>query len=242
MLERYAAAMNNTLANGLTLLAHLASTAEAFSVTELAQHLDLPKSHVHRLLQTLVDQGYALQDDDRRYRVGLEPLVISSALLHHHPLRNIARPHLHALATDSGMNAIIAIPYRNSSGLVIAVSYPAGVPSDPAAAIGGRLFFPTTATGNLFAATVPGFANTSAMDPQVLAAIRQHDYALKSPAQDTPVNGIAVAIHDSNGNVTAALGCSAPGDYFRTHLDRTCDRMRQVATVLSAPLAHRPLA
>ena len=35
----------------------------------LAQRLALPKSHVHRLLQTLVDTGYAVQDADRRYRI-----------------------------------------------------------------------------------------------------------------------------------------------------------------------------
>ena len=84
--------MNNTLANGLALLAELSATAQAHSVTELAGRLRVPKSHAHRLLQTLVEIGYAVQDGDRRYRIGLEPLAISKALLANHPLRIAAMP------------------------------------------------------------------------------------------------------------------------------------------------------
>ena len=46
--------MNNTLQNGFRLLEHLSLTAQEHSVTELTEVFALPKSHICRLLKTLI--------------------------------------------------------------------------------------------------------------------------------------------------------------------------------------------
>lgn len=234
--------MNNTLANGLQLLATLATTAEAHSVTELAQRLELPKSHVHRLLQTLVESGYAIQDADRRYRIGMEPLAISKALLANHPLRQLARPHLHRLAEATGMDAIVSIPHRNGGALVLAGVYPNGEQRDLATAIGNRLGFPGTATGALFAVTIPEHADATRLPAAERRAIARDDIALKDPTLAAPVNGIAIAVRDAEGTVMGALGLSAPINTFTVAVDAARPLLRAAATAINAALAHAPTA
>ena len=64
--------MNNTLYNGFKLLDFLAVSAELVSVKELAEHFQLPNSHICRLLKTLVETGYVEQDPaTRKYRISL---------------------------------------------------------------------------------------------------------------------------------------------------------------------------
>ena len=231
--------MNNTLANGLTLLAFLSGTAEAYSVTELAQHLDLPKSHVHRLLQTLVGMGYCLQDEDRRYRIGLEPLVISKALLAHHPLRQVARVHLHRVAEATGLDTLIAIPHRASTALVLGVAYPGGEQRDAATAIGNLLRFPTTASCTLFAVVIPGFADASVFADDVRADIAARDQALKDPANASEVNGLTTAIRDADGQVVACLGISGPRTAFADDLDRLRAIQAEAAAAIATAYTAR---
>lgn len=234
--------MNNTLANGLQLLATLSATAEAHSVTELAQSLGLPKSHVHRLLQTLVDTGYAVQDADRRYRIGLEPLAISKALLANHPLRQLARPHLHRLAEATGMDAIVSIVHRGGVALVLAGVYPDGEQRDLATAIGNRLNFPGTATGALFAVTIPDYADPTALPAAERKAIARDGFALKDPTLTTTFNGMAASVRDADGQVIGALGLSAPREVFVPGLPNARQLLRAAADAISATLALRPTA
>jgi IclR family KDG regulon transcriptional repressor len=211
--------MNSTLANGLQLLAILSGTAEAHSVTGLAASLGLPKSHVHRLLQTLVGLGYAVQDPDRRYRVGFEALAVSKALLANHPLRVAAMPHLYRLAEATGMDAAVTVPGRGE-GIILASAYPQGVQGDAASSIGNRLSFPETATAALFAVFVPGFADPGLLDGQRRAAIARDRLALRDPNKTTTHNGMATPVRAGDGTVIGGLGLSAPVERFVPRYER----------------------
>lgn len=224
--------MNNTLANGLTLLELLSATAESFSVTELAQRLDAPKSHAHRLLQTLVERGYAVQDPDRRYRIGLQPLVVSSALLANHPLRGVGRPWLHRVSKELGLDAILAIPHDHGCGLVIASVYPEGRQLDPASAIGSRMRPGGTATATLFDALIDGFNPDSPLTATRRRQIRRDGYAVKDPKHEGAGNGLALAIRDADEQIIAAVGCSGPSDHFQAHLPAAIDLLTQAATAI----------
>lgn len=229
--------MNNTLANGLQLLAHLSATAEAHSVTELAQRLKVPKSHAHRLLQTLVELGYALQDEDRRYRIGLEPLAVSRALLANHPLRRLARPHLHRLAEATGLDAVVAVPWRPAQALIIGAAHPQGEPRDQAMLIGGPLAFPGTATGKLLAVLRPGFADPATLTSAERREIARSEIAYKDPGFAGGVNGLAVAVRDADGAVIGALGMSGGGAAFAAGHLRAAKLLRAAVADIAATLA-----
>lgn len=237
--------MNNTLANGLTLLAHLSRTAEPHSLTAIAEALRLPKSHVHRLLQTLVETGYAAQDADRRYRIGLRPLEISSALLSHHPLRRLALPLLHDAAAATGLDAILAVP-ADGVGLIVAAVSPGGRQRDPAAALGHRLGCPDTATGKLLACLIDGFADTSAVPERERAAIRRTGTAIRDPRHQIACNGIAHAVRATDGTepaqhaVIAAVGLSGPSPALLRARERAEAALATVAAALAAAVRPHP--
>lgn len=231
--------MNNTLANGLALLQFLSRTADSFGVSELATALSLPKSHVHRLLRTLVEGGYAVQDSDRRYRVGLRPLEVSSAVLHHLPLRAAALPRLHRLAEITGLDAIATIPH-DGVGLTVAAVFPAGRQRDPGAAIGSRLAPGGTATGKVFATLIDGFADRATVPPRELPSIRRARFAVKDASLAAPMNGMAAAVVDERGAVLGGLGLAGPGDDFRRGFERASALLREHADELGAELSARP--
>ena len=52
------------------LLEHLADVDGALSLSELAQLTDLPMPTIHRLLRSLVGQGYVQQEPSKRYALG----------------------------------------------------------------------------------------------------------------------------------------------------------------------------
>lgn len=56
--------MNDTLTKGLALLETLARSERPLGVTALAERVSMGKSNVHRLLQALVELGYAHRDED----------------------------------------------------------------------------------------------------------------------------------------------------------------------------------
>ena len=58
--------MNNTLIKGLRLLEVLVARAQPVGISELAQELEMGASNVHRLLQALVELGYAVNEGGRR--------------------------------------------------------------------------------------------------------------------------------------------------------------------------------
>ncbi len=229
--------MNNTLANGLALLRFLSGTAERFGVSELAARLELPKSHVHRLLRTLVETGYAVQEPDRRYRIGLRPLEVSCALLQHLPLRVAAVPLIHLLAKSTGMDAITSIPF-DGAGLIVAAIHPDGRQRDPSASIGGRLHPDHTATGKAFSVLIHGFAPPPKLSTSELARIRRDRFAIKDPTLAAPMNGMAAVVADASGTVLGALGLAAPGEDFRRHFAKAAAALRAAATELEARLAR----
>jgi IclR family KDG regulon transcriptional repressor len=229
--------MNNTLANGLHLLAELSATAAAHTVTELATRLQVPKSHAHRLLQTLVELGYAVQDPDRRYRIGLEPLAISKALLANHPLRRLAMPHLHRLAEATGMDAIASVPHRGGSAIILAAVYPGGEQRDAISAVGNRLGHPGSATGALFACLIPGFAEPVDIAAARRRAIARELVAVRDPGFAGTTNGMAAAVRAGDGAVVGALGLSAPGRVFAERYERSRTLLRTAADAIERQLA-----
>ena len=233
--------MNNTLRNGLHLLEHLAGTTESFAISALASHLDLPKSHVHRLLQGLVEDGWVVQDENRRYRIGLKPLELSSALLAHLPLRQTALPVMRQLADATGYDAVLA-QMVDGAVLVIAGEYRLGR-TDPTMAIGRRLGLDRSATGRLLAGYLTPeeqaqmLVRLAPVDPVALQAIwttsRLEHRALNPPTPGAAVVSLAVPVRDRDQRIRGALGLALPASAWSDdHVAELTDRLRRAADAI----------
>ncbi|MEM7799807.1 MAG: helix-turn-helix domain-containing protein, partial [Chloroflexota bacterium] len=109
-----------SLSRGLTILELLGKSDTSISVTEISKILDIDKSSVTRLIQTLTAHEFAMKDPhSRRYMVGpkVEELVRHSN--RGGPLKEISLPILQTLMETTGENSHVAIFYQEKC-LVIA--------------------------------------------------------------------------------------------------------------------------
>lgn len=94
---------------------HLLSTADDdLAFNEIAQKIGLPPSTTHRILKTLVDQGFLHQRRDRRYGLGIEAFAVGASFLRKSPVRRAAVRPLLRLAEETRANVNLAFWHRGT--------------------------------------------------------------------------------------------------------------------------------
>ncbi|HEU4567071.1 MAG TPA: IclR family transcriptional regulator [Marmoricola sp.] len=73
-----------SVSRALDLIEHIAEAGGSAGLSELAERSGLPLSTVHRIVRSLVGDGYLAQGADRRYRLGLRLVPLGEAA--HGPL------------------------------------------------------------------------------------------------------------------------------------------------------------
>lgn len=215
--------MNNTLNNGLRLLEFLANSAATYSVKELAQHFDLPNSHICRLLKSLAQTGYIEQDQTRKYRISPKILCLGNACLAQMTVRNRVRPYLIDLTQHTQCETYLAMPLGGQP-LIVDVIYPGGRTSDVAMTIGQINKLHVSACGKLCAAyqeeavqellmqvcefesyTCHTIANQNDFREE-LKRIRTQEYAVADAELSDDTYAVAAPILGNNGAMLAAIG------------------------------------
>ncbi|MEM9883533.1 MAG: helix-turn-helix domain-containing protein [Planctomycetota bacterium] len=219
--------MNNTLDNGLEMLMFLAGDPRPYGVSELAQALELPPSHVHRLLQTLVAKRYVVRDDRRRYAIGVGALRLGGALLREIPLRRIGVPVLQGLMRRSRWSAVMAVPFDDEA---ISLAYVAqgGRLRPTSESLGTTLGTLTTASGKLLLAMRPADEREDILSRQSFGPGEPHGYhtaadvrreleqiardrvAWRTAGPDRRPTSLAMPVGDAAGPPIAVLGLTRP--------------------------------
>ena len=131
----------------LSIIELLADGARQMPLGEIAERLDLPKSGAHRLLATLVDLGWAEQDDETGfYRLTMRLAVLGQRFYVASGLPDICQPVLDRFARDCRDFARLAVVDGRA---LVWIAHAQG-------AAGGLLYQPAETTG-----TVPLFATAS---------------------------------------------------------------------------------
>lgn len=102
--------MSQTLMKGIRVLEALAHSNQPMGISELARRIDMNQSAVQRLLNTLVDAGYARQaDGSRKYQLtyGLWELGLRS--VEDNEMRRLLRPTMRLGAHLTGMTCFFAL-------------------------------------------------------------------------------------------------------------------------------------
>ncbi len=94
------------LSRGLHILEILAAHSKGLSLSIIAQQSGLAKSSTHRLLQTLIMNGYVRQDahNSNTYFPSFKLLTLSSQLIQDTDLTVIAHPHLELVGAHDRRN------------------------------------------------------------------------------------------------------------------------------------------
>ncbi|MBO7147851.1 MAG: IclR family transcriptional regulator [Lentisphaeria bacterium] len=223
--------MNNTLHNGLKILDFLATKADALSIKEIAEHFQLPNSHICRLLKSLAEIGYAEQlPGSRKYRISLKILNLANARLKKENLLNVSRPYLHQLAEKLNAAVFVTRLYCGYS-LIIGTEAPPFF-TETSNMIIGTLHSPTSsACGKVCIAYSPEEVRQTLLNEidwseagdfqgrrkdfeEELILIRQRGYALR----DIPcrVGAVGVPLFEADGILNGALGVMLPPQRQRT--------------------------
>jgi len=207
-----------------------AGGTEGFRLVDLQQASGLTKPTVHRILDTLKQQGMVEQvEDSRRYRLGQEMAVLGwSANRTVYDLKELAAEDLAAVAAKSGDTGFLAI--RSGAETVcidrLAGAYPVKAFT---VEVGTRRPLGIGATGVALLAALPEEAAEAVLDAnkgnlafypdaglrQIREAVqqaRQVGYALSDGLMLKGVRGVAVVICDSKGRPIAGIGTAAIND------------------------------
>lgn len=214
---------NQTLANGLKLLEHLASEYREFSVAELAETFGRPRSHIHRLLQTLVESGLVHRSEDtRKYLVGFRLLALAGAIADQMPLRRHGRPVLHSLSESARHSSYLIVP-DGDSPMVILTHFYRGKQRSGSLGLGQRLVTHASASGKLFMAygrmpvaeeplrqiTGRTITTASALRSE-LKRIRMNGYSVNRAENNESLYSFAAPVFSQFKEVMAAVGLAAP--------------------------------
>ncbi len=243
----------------LDILELLMQYPDGISLSEISQHLDIPKSSAHGLLATLLGRGYLRAGrQERTYRLGVRLFELGSGYIAGTDLladgQQIVREMAHAceetvhLAILAG-NEVLYVAKEEGSHTIRMVS-----------AIGKR--FPAYGTGvgkMLLAALTPEeldqlyppaqpltpITERTITDPiafrQELARSRQRGYAVDLEESTPGLCCIAAPIFDSAATAVAAISVSVPSIRFTAdHQASLLLLVQQGAERLSRILGHHP--
>jgi IclR family acetate operon transcriptional repressor len=210
---------SSSVGNALALL-RLLQERDLLRVSDAASELGVARSTAHRLLASLKEHGFAVQDGDRSYV--LDPRQrLGHGMLTAETLVPIARPHLEWLVSRTDETAHLIAPegrmvrvidsIEGSQGLRVGSRVGVLLPAHVAAA--GLLFLGALSPQELAAIYTDGPPPGSGA--QTIAEFHaslqgNRPYAISFGQAERGVNSLAMLVTDHNKRRVAAVALSAP--------------------------------
>jgi DNA-binding IclR family transcriptional regulator len=215
-----------TVERALDVLLCFSQEEPVLSLTQIAEHLALPKSTVHRYLATLERARFVRRDGaSGLYHLGLRFIEMASLVLQEADLQRWAQPHLERLAAECGETVDLAVLDGDQVVYLQVIESPQRVKI--AAAVGQRLPAHCTASGKAFLAylaedQVCGIlggglnrytASTRTALPDLyddLRQTRERGFAISEQEYERDINAVAAPILDAHGCPVAVIAVAGP--------------------------------
>lgn len=256
--------MSPTVSTSVRSVARAAAILEQFTLerptltlTEIAAGLDLSKSTCHRLLGTLQDLGFVeLDEETRRYRLGLKLFWLGSVVLKSMELVTQADPVLASLVEETGETAFLVVPDGDEALCVRRLD---GRHSVRVLFLetGKRLAFNAGAAPRVLLAHMPVAewerivgAHTTRMTDNTLMSraelsedrreILRRGYAISREDVSLHACAVGAPVRDQHGVVIAALSVSGIEQRFSgTEEPRLVESLVRAGAVLSTRMGYR---
>ncbi len=248
--------MDTTLAKGLALLDWLARQPEPCRLADVAREFSLARSSAHRSLQTLVECGWAEQDEHSAYRASLRLVELGALVGATGDLK--ARLHAPLAALWRSTGETIHLTVLDGGEVVYLDKFDSPLPVAAYSRVGGRVPAHCVASGKALLAAArkdldtlratlgPLQAHTpnTLTDPEVLAAdleqCRARGHAVNREEWREGVCGLGAPVFDARGQPVAAVGISVPSIRFaREHRRELADALVECAWQCSRSLGYR---
>lgn len=247
----------DALARGLAVLDALAEAeGGVLSLTEIIARVGLDKSGTFRILETLRECQYVTRDSaSKGYRLGPRALALAVAATRSLDVAELAAPTMRGLSLrlqdsvslgvleGARVRYIARVPFRRiiQANIDVGTALPAHATSMGKLLLASR---PDEEVRAIYAAApLPALTTKSitSLDALLaeLATIRQLGYAVADQELEYGLWGLAVAVHDQQERVCAALSVSSPLNRPH-HVPDLLPDLRAAATQISGALGHVP--
>jgi DNA-binding IclR family transcriptional regulator len=240
--------LDSTLSKGLMILEALTAANGPKGVSELSRELELTKSNVFRLLQTLAALGYVQATEDKLYRATLKTWQVGRAVVENFNLRDVAGPAMQMLSSKTGEAIYLAVPDGLNVVYIDKIdstqpirSWNPVAGSAPIHCVGtGKAILAANydrlrdrLVGNLTKYTDRTITSIKALDEE-MATTQKRGYAIDTGEFRERIRSYGGAILLPDGEAVAALGVSVP----EVNLDdgdeeRICDLVKLAAESVS---------
>jgi IclR family transcriptional regulator, KDG regulon repressor len=192
---------------------------------DIAARVGLPRSTVHRILQRLVESGYARAQGDGRYVAGPRVLALAGGLLRQLD-RGYLTPVLQALCDDVGHTVHFALLSGHEATYIEKLEVP-GAGYQMASRVGSRIPLHCTSIGKAILAALPEAerhallrqAELVARTPRTLVTLDDLDRELERVAErgfavddeenERNIRCVGAAVYDDRNRPTGAVSVSA---------------------------------
>lgn len=236
----------STLDRGLAVLTAFTPSRPEWGVVELANHLDIHKTTVHKTLATFMRWGMIQQDPvTRRYRLGLRLVELAQAVSYRQAMAEAARPHLEQLASSTRETARLTVPFGQETFCIESVEGSGERPAPGRIGLIGPLY--AGATGKVLLAHFPrplaerivterapeDHPSRTSPDAfwQSLDEIVSAGYAVSNAEVHVGSIAISAPVWDAGGKVVASVTASGPS--FRVQEGRIPEVISMVLSAAS---------
>jgi DNA-binding IclR family transcriptional regulator len=211
----------------LRLIDALGQSRGEVGVAELSKRVGLHVSTVHRLLATLVRQGFCRQNPETgRYALGAKLFHLGEASLGQTDLRRLAQPFLERLGRETGETANLVVLDGREALYLDKVESPQNLRIF--SRIGHRAPLYCTAAGKVLLAYRPAAESDALLDKgpfkpltrrtvtspvrlrRELAQVREQGFALDREECEEGAYCLAAPVRNAQGRIEAALSVSGP--------------------------------
>jgi DNA-binding IclR family transcriptional regulator len=251
--------VNNTVPaidRALNVLELLAQSRKGFTISEISRRLELPKSSVHLIMNTLEKRGYLKKNQQTgKYRFGMKFISLSRSSIEGLELRAEARPYLEALMRQTLLTVHMVI-LEHDEAVIIEKVEPPGL-LQLATWVGRRMDVHCTGAGKALIAfisddeldrriksrglarhnkrTICSFRNLKAE----LIRVRECGYAFDDEEDEIGLRCIGAPVFGFNDEVLAAI--SIAGTTTQMSDDKVlklAEQVKQAAASISAHLGN----
>ncbi|MBB04419.1 IclR family transcriptional regulator [Pseudooceanicola sp.] len=211
---------------------------------QISQKLDLPKSTVFRLLNTLVEIGYIHYLDDQTYCMSLKVLRLGNLVPSTLGIRDVARPELRALAEMSGETVSLSLLDGNDRMVLDVMESTSKLRS--IVRVGEVVKLHKGAVGRVLMAFQPklniaevfGDAAVPEELDRELEEIRAAGYAFSVGHRLEGAAGIAAPVFDMNGECNYCISVAGPEVRMLNKKDEIASHLTACAQRLSRHLGN----
>lgn len=214
----------------LDILEFMSTHPRPYGATELSRCLEIPKNTVFRILRSLADREYAVQDAATgEYQLSTRVFTLGMSLYTRFELRQRARPHLEWLCRETEETCQIQVPHGDKVLVLDTISpevqfYLRVVP-------GGLLYYHPNAFGKILLAFMPDEAVRKILPPKMpgltprtiilrsellpqLQEARRTGLAYDNEEYTSGIFCIGAPVFDAEGKIAAGLGITALMSWF----------------------------